>query len=74
MNGRELAERIAEITPGIPVLFTSGYTDGEIERRKLLRPGAAFIQKPLTPDALVRAVQDRLKANPRAQVESGGAA
>jgi CheY-like chemotaxis protein len=60
-NGRELAEDVGKQVPGLPVLFTSGYTDGEIERRGLLRPGAAFIQKPLTPDVLVRAVRERLE-------------
>jgi two-component system cell cycle sensor histidine kinase/response regulator CckA len=61
-SGRELAERIEELRPGIPVLFTSGYTDSDIERRGLLKPGAAFLQKPITPDALVRAVQLQLEA------------
>jgi CheY-like chemotaxis protein len=60
-NGRELADEIAKLIPGIPVLFTSGYTDGEIERRGLLAPGAAFIQKPLTPTTLVGAVRQRLE-------------
>jgi two-component system, cell cycle sensor histidine kinase and response regulator CckA len=60
-NGRELAEDITELFPGLPVLFTSGYTDGEIERRGLLSPGAAFIQKPLSPAALVRAVRQQLE-------------
>jgi FixJ family two-component response regulator len=59
-NGRQLAERLAELRPGLPVLFTSGYTDGEIQQRGLLQPGAAFIQKPLTPRSLVRAVQKSL--------------
>jgi CheY-like chemotaxis protein len=59
-NGRELAEWMEALCPGIPVLFTSGYTDGEIERRGLLQPGAAFIQKPLTPRALLRALRDLL--------------
>jgi PAS domain S-box-containing protein len=63
-NGRELAERIKNLRPGIPVLFTSGYTDGEIERRGLLDPGAAFIQKPLTPAALVRALRELLDQQP----------
>jgi PAS domain S-box-containing protein len=61
-NGRELASLIEELSPGIPVLFTSGYTDGEIERRGLLQPGAAFVQKPLTPGALVSAVQKTMQA------------
>jgi two-component system cell cycle sensor histidine kinase/response regulator CckA len=60
-SGRELAGRIAGLIPGIPVLFTSGYTNGEIARRGLLEPGAAFIQKPLTPAALVQAVRDQIE-------------
>jgi nitrogen-specific signal transduction histidine kinase/CheY-like chemotaxis protein len=73
-NGRELAEQVEELSPGIPVLFTSGYTDGEIERRGLLRPGAAFIQKPLTPRALARAVQKTLAAASPPPGGSGGGA
>ncbi len=49
MSGRDLAERVAELRPGTPILFTSGYTDGEIVRRGLLDPEAAFIQKPFGP-------------------------
>ena len=59
-SGRELAKRIAALVPAVPVLFTSGYTNGEIFRRGLLEPGASFVQKPLTPQALVRAVQQTL--------------
>ena len=60
-NGRELADEMKKMRPGLPVLFTSGYTDGEIARRGLLDADAAFIQKPLTPNALVRAVRTRLE-------------
>ena len=61
MSGRDLADRIVELRPGTPVLFTSGYTDGEIVRRGLLDPEAAFIQKPFGPDAIVRIVRERLE-------------
>jgi PAS domain S-box-containing protein len=61
-GGRELADEVGRRVPGISVLFTSGYTDGDIERRGLLGPGAAFIQKPLTPAALVHAVRERLES------------
>ena len=60
MGGPELAERLARRRPDIPVLFTSGYTDGEIARRGLLGPEAAFVQKPFAPDAIVRIVRERL--------------
>lgn len=59
-GGPELARLIKKRTPHLPVLFTSGYTDSEIARRGLLQPGAAFLQKPFTPAALVRAVRERL--------------
>jgi two-component system cell cycle sensor histidine kinase/response regulator CckA len=60
MSGRELAERLAHMLPGTPVLFTSGYTDNEILRRGLVAPHADFLDKPFSPDAVVRAVRDRL--------------
>ena len=39
----------------------------------VLRPGSALIQKPLTPDALIHAVRERLKATAsRRPSEAGG--
>jgi PAS domain S-box-containing protein len=64
-SGRDLADRMGELIPDIRVLFTSGYTEGDIARRGLLEPGAAFIQKPFTSDALVRAVRERLEVATR---------
>jgi two-component system, cell cycle sensor histidine kinase and response regulator CckA len=60
ISGSELAAELARTMPGTRVLFTSGYTDGEILRRGLLEPGAAFLAKPFSPEALVRAVHDAL--------------
>jgi CheY-like chemotaxis protein len=62
LSGSELAAELARIIPGTRVLFTSGYTDGEIFRRGLLEPGAAFLAKPFSPEALVRAVHATLAA------------
>jgi two-component system cell cycle sensor histidine kinase/response regulator CckA len=61
INGRELATRITRLKPDLPVIFISGYTDGEIARRGLLEPEAAFIQKPFSPDTIVRAVAENLR-------------
>jgi DNA-binding response OmpR family regulator len=58
-----LARRVEEVAPGTPILLTSGYPDGEIDRRGLLAPGAAFIQKPFTPEALVRRVRQVIGEN-----------
>jgi two-component system cell cycle sensor histidine kinase/response regulator CckA len=60
MGGRELAEKLAERFPGLPVLFTSGYTDGEAVRRVLVEEERPFLQKPLAPDILLRRIRDLL--------------
>jgi PAS domain S-box-containing protein len=62
MSGSDLALALAQVAPGVPVLFTSGYTDGEILRRGLLEPGAAFLAKPFSPQGLVQAVRARIGA------------
>ena len=61
MDGPELARRAAELTPDLPVLFISGYTDDEIVRRGLLQEGQPFLQKPFTPEALAAQVTRLLK-------------
>ena len=62
MNGRELAERVCAVRPGIRVLFTSGYTDDAILRHGVLDQGVPFLQKPITPAALMRSVRETLDA------------
>jgi PAS domain S-box-containing protein len=60
VSGRELVDRLRVICPGVPVLYTSGYTDDEIIRRGALQPDTSFLQKPFTPSQLVCAVRDAL--------------
>jgi CheY-like chemotaxis protein len=61
--GREFAERLAQAWPHLPVLFTSGYTDDEVIRRRLMREGQTFLQKPFTSDQLALALQSVRGAN-----------
>jgi CheY-like chemotaxis protein len=62
MGGRDMAARVAERWPDVPVLFTSGYTGMDVVRRGLLEEGREFLQKPLDPETLARKVREMLDA------------
>ncbi len=48
MNGRDLADKITALYPGIRLLFMSGYTSNVIAHHGILDDGVAFIQKPFS--------------------------
>ena len=60
VSGRQLSEMATELYPGLPVLFISGYAGNEVILRQLIPEGAAFLQKPFTPDELIRAASEVL--------------
>jgi PAS domain S-box-containing protein len=57
-NGRQLHDALVGRWPDLPVLFTSGHTGEEAVLQRLVPPGAPFLQKPFTPEALAGAVND----------------
>jgi PAS domain S-box-containing protein len=61
MNGRDLAVRAGGLRPTMKIMYMSGYTDTIIAFHKILQSGAAFLQKPFTPDVLVKAVREAIE-------------
>ncbi len=60
MSGRELAERIDHVRPGLKVLYMSGYTDDVLGPRALLAGERVVLQKPFTPEALAKTIRTAL--------------
>src|SRR6185369_6542798 len=59
-SGWEAAQEIGRIKPGVPVLFTSGYTRDFVKSRGELEEGTELILKPVQPLELLRKVREML--------------
>ena len=61
IGGPELARRVRELHPGAAVLFMSGYPGEEVMVRGIAVEDAALLQKPVSPDELVRRAAEALE-------------
>ncbi|MFZ0638871.1 MAG: PAS domain S-box protein [Candidatus Acidiferrales bacterium] len=59
-SGRQLAEEMQKLRPGIRVLYMSGYTDEAIVHHGLLGRGMVLLQKPFTLNSLALKIRETL--------------
>jgi PAS domain S-box-containing protein len=60
MSGREVAERLSPLFPGLKILYMTGYADTAIVHHGILEPGTALLLKPFKPDGLAQKVREVL--------------
>jgi CheY-like chemotaxis protein len=60
MSGRELAQQMAARRAGIRILYMSGYPGDAAVQKGALTRGSAFLQKPFSPDVLLRKIRETL--------------
>ncbi|MBV9773771.1 MAG: PAS domain S-box protein, partial [Gemmatimonadetes bacterium] len=60
MGGVELVGRLTAQVPSLRVVYMSGYTDEAILRNGVREQGRAFLQKPFSPETLIRKVREVL--------------
>jgi len=64
-TGVELIDEIRSVCPDMPVLVMSGYTDEKAHREVIERIGLPFLQKPVSSEGLLSAIQETLTNEPR---------
>jgi two-component system cell cycle sensor histidine kinase/response regulator CckA len=57
MDGKELADRLAPLFPGMKILFASGYSDNALADKGILVEGLQLIAKPFTPEELLERIR-----------------
>jgi two-component system cell cycle sensor histidine kinase/response regulator CckA len=60
MSGQELAERVGAAGSAPPIVFMSGYTDDAARSESPAGTAHTMLQKPFTPDTLLRTVREAL--------------
>lgn len=61
MNGVELARRLEQMLPGLPIFLMTAYSDPEV-RKEAEAGGWVLLDKPLDIPRLLEAIRERLEA------------
>jgi PAS domain S-box-containing protein len=62
LGGQDLANQLRRDNPELDVLFMSGYTNNSLAHSGTMPSGTWFLQKPFTPDILLRKVREVLNS------------
>ncbi len=65
LGGVDLVQRLRTVRPQLKVLYMSGYTDSTVLRHGIEESEANYLQKPFTPDLLMRKVRELLDHVPQ---------
>ena len=60
MGGRELADKLRAVKPGLRVLFMSGYVDDPVILHAVQEAAMPFLEKPFTRETLAKKVRETL--------------
>jgi len=60
LSGPMVADRLAELQPGLRVMFMSGYGSTSVVQRYVVEKGYALLKKPFTMDQLAKKVREVL--------------
>jgi PAS domain S-box-containing protein len=66
MSGRQLGERLQADRPGLPIIYTSGYSPGMAGKELALLEGRNFLAKPYGPARLLSVVRECLDRRTKA--------
>jgi CheY-like chemotaxis protein len=64
MLGKEVAEHIESLQPGVRVLYMSGYAQPVLASQGTLDPGVSLVEKPFSEPTLLAKVRDVLEQEP----------
>ena len=59
-NGRDLANELRIVRPGLRTIFVSGFPENAVTRRGLVEGEMLYLPKPFSAESLVRAVRQAL--------------
>ena len=60
MSGLALSQQLLKDKPGLKVIYSSGYTDEMLDEGSALRQAPNFLEKPFSPNALLRTIRTAL--------------